>query len=37
MRAYFDTYEELFALNLPKLFEYFKTTDVTPELYLIEW
>ena len=37
MRAYFDTYEDLMAENLPALHEHFKAMEVTSDLYVIDW
>ncbi|XP_077991949.1 TBC1 domain family member 12-like [Glandiceps talaboti] len=37
MKAYFATYEEYFADNLPELFVHFNELNVTPDLYIIDW
>ena len=37
MRAYFDSYEDLMAENLPALYEHFKQMEITSDLYVIDW
>jgi len=37
VKCYFDTYELLFAENLPVLYEHFEKQKVTADLYVIDW
>lgn len=37
MKFYFQTYEEFFKENMPTLFRHFSKTNVTPDIYLIDW
>lgn len=37
MQAYYSTYNELLKENLPQLYDYFTTTTLTPDLYLLDW
>jgi hypothetical protein len=37
MKAYFATYCEFFKDNLPKLYQHFDKSSLTPDLYLIDW
>ena len=37
MKSYFDTYEEFFCENLPKLYSHFKKQSLSPDLYIIDW
>ncbi|XP_068207350.1 TBC1 domain family member 14-like [Palaemon carinicauda] len=37
MCAYYETYEELLAVNLPSLAEHLKNIGVTPDLYILDW
>ena len=32
-----DLFEEIFKLNLPKLYNHFQENEVSPEHYLLEW
>lgn len=37
MKFYFQTYEEFFKENMPTLYRHFSKTNVTPDIYLIDW
>lgn len=37
MLTYFSAFEVFFEENLPKLFAHFKTNNLTPDIYLIDW
>jgi hypothetical protein len=37
MNAYYQTYEELFKENLPKLYKHFNENNLTPDLYLVDY
>uniref|UniRef100_A0A3Q1CVE3 Rab-GAP TBC domain-containing protein n=1 Tax=Amphiprion ocellaris TaxID=80972 RepID=A0A3Q1CVE3_AMPOC len=37
MLTYFAAFEVFFEENLPKLFAHFKTNNLTPDIYLIDW
>ncbi|XP_078717591.1 TBC1 domain family member 14-like isoform X1 [Lampetra fluviatilis] len=37
MLKYFEAFELFFEENLPRLFSHFKTSNLTPDLYLIDW
>ncbi|XP_060097301.1 TBC1 domain family member 12 isoform X2 [Heteronotia binoei] len=37
MLKYFAAFEVFFEENLPKLFHHFKTYNLTPDIYLIDW
>ncbi|XP_062592371.1 TBC1 domain family member 12-like [Saccostrea cucullata] len=37
MKFYFQTYEEFFKENMPALFRVFNRSNVTPDIYLIDW
>ena len=37
MKFYFQTYEEFFKENMPTLFRHFTKSNVTPDIYLIDW
>lgn len=37
MCAYYQTYEELLAVNLPSVAEHLKNIGVTPDLYILDW
>ena len=37
MNAYFETYEQFFFENLPRLFNHFKKLSLASNLYIIDW
>uniref|UniRef100_H3BE85 TBC1 domain family member 12 n=1 Tax=Latimeria chalumnae TaxID=7897 RepID=H3BE85_LATCH len=37
MLKYFAAFEVFFEENLPRLFDHFKTYNLTPDIYLIDW
>lgn len=37
MLKYFAAFEVFFEENLPKLFHHFKSYNLTPDIYLIDW
>uniref|UniRef100_A0A8D2Q8Z2 Rab-GAP TBC domain-containing protein n=2 Tax=Varanus komodoensis TaxID=61221 RepID=A0A8D2Q8Z2_VARKO len=37
MLKYFAAFEVFFEENLPKLFQHFKSYNLTPDIYLIDW
>ncbi len=37
MLKYFAAFEVFFEENLPRLFNHFKSYNLTPDLYLIDW
>uniref|UniRef100_A0A8C4WSY8 TBC1 domain family, member 12b n=1 Tax=Eptatretus burgeri TaxID=7764 RepID=A0A8C4WSY8_EPTBU len=37
MLTYFETFELFFEENLPQLFRHFNSSNLTPDLYLIDW
>uniref|UniRef100_A0A8B9HKK0 Rab-GAP TBC domain-containing protein n=1 Tax=Astyanax mexicanus TaxID=7994 RepID=A0A8B9HKK0_ASTMX len=37
MLTYFAAFEVFFEENLPKLFAHFKSNNLTPDIYLIDW
>lgn len=37
MKAYFAAFEVFFEENLPRLFAHFKQSNLTPDMYLIDW
>lgn len=37
MLMYFAAFEVFFEENLPKLFAHFKSNNLTPDIYLIDW
>lgn len=37
MLTYFSAFEVFFEENLPKLFAHFKSNNLSPDLYLIDW
>lgn len=37
MLTYFAAFEVFFEENLPRLFAHFKTNNLTPDIYLIDW
>lgn len=37
MLKYFAVFEVFFEENLPRLFGHFQSSNLTPDLYLIDW
>lgn len=37
MQAYYKAYNQVFNYNLPKLYEHFQSSGLTPDLYLLDW
>ncbi|XP_066154904.1 TBC1 domain family member 12-like [Euwallacea fornicatus] len=37
MNAYYSAYNEVFNSQLPKLYEHFESSGLTPDLYLLDW
>lgn len=37
MQAYYNAYNEIFNYNLPKLYNHFECSGLTPDLYLLDW
>lgn len=37
IKSYFETFEEFFEENLPKLLYHFRKQNLTPDLYIIDW
>lgn len=37
MQAYYETYNDFFRENLPKLSQHFQESSLTPDLYLLDW
>lgn len=37
MLKYFAVFEVFFEENLPRLFSHFQSSNLTPDLYLIDW
>ncbi|CAH0546443.1 unnamed protein product [Brassicogethes aeneus] len=37
MDAYYEAYNQLLQLNLPKLYSHFEASGLTPDLYLLDW
>lgn len=37
MQAYYETYNDFFRENLPRLYQHFQESSLTPDLYLLDW
>lgn len=37
MQAYYDTYNDFFRENLPRLCQHFEESSLTTDLYLLDW